>query len=215
MSKLTTGTITSPASIQKAPALIGDCSTTGNQSFATIFASITIVENTKFTHTAGLVTRFQYRLYKNGARNAPARAPHEMPISCAMKVTLELYWISAKITEIRINTTISKRIMSSCFFSLSFFTIVPFMKSSVKVELDAKTKEDKVDIDADSTSTTTTAISNGDRSDSMAGIMGSVFAPSLVWEISDFTVSVMAIINTTCVILLWREVRASTDEYFV
>ena len=50
---------------------------------------------------------------------------------------------------------------------------------------------------------------------SMAGIMGSVFAPSLVWEISDFTVSVMAIINTTCVILLWREVRASTDEYFV
>jgi len=50
---------------------------------------------------------------------------------------------------------------------------------------------------------------------SMAGILGSVFAPSLVWEISDFTVSVMAIINTTCVILLWREVKASTDEYFV
>ncbi len=49
---------------------------------------------------------------------------------------------------------------------------------------------------------------------SMAGIIGSIFAPSLVWEISDFTVSMMAIINTACVILLWREVKKSTDEYF-
>lgn len=49
---------------------------------------------------------------------------------------------------------------------------------------------------------------------SLAGILGSVFSPSLVWEISDISVSVMAIINTTCVILLWREVKQSTDEYF-
>ncbi len=49
---------------------------------------------------------------------------------------------------------------------------------------------------------------------SMAGIFGSIFAPSLVWEISDFTVSIMAIINTVCVVKLWREVKESTDEYF-
>ncbi len=49
---------------------------------------------------------------------------------------------------------------------------------------------------------------------SLAGILGSVFAPSLVWEISDFTVSVMAIINTVCVISLWKEIKASTVEYF-
>lgn len=49
---------------------------------------------------------------------------------------------------------------------------------------------------------------------SLAGILGSVFTPSLVWEISDFSVSIMAIINTVCVILLWREVKESTDQYF-
>lgn len=49
---------------------------------------------------------------------------------------------------------------------------------------------------------------------SSAGILGSVFAPSLVWEISDFTISLMAIINTVCVMMLWREVKQSTDQYF-
>lgn len=49
---------------------------------------------------------------------------------------------------------------------------------------------------------------------STAGIIGSVFAPDLVWEISDITVSVMAIFNTVCVILLSRTVRSETDRYF-
>lgn len=49
---------------------------------------------------------------------------------------------------------------------------------------------------------------------SMAGILGSVFTPSLVWEISDITVSMITIINTSCVVLLWREIKKSTDEYF-
>lgn len=49
---------------------------------------------------------------------------------------------------------------------------------------------------------------------SIAGIIGSVFTPSLVWEISDLSVTVMAIINTVCVILLWKEIRESTNEYF-
>ncbi len=49
---------------------------------------------------------------------------------------------------------------------------------------------------------------------SMTGIIGSVFAPYLVWEISDLTVSMMAIINTACVVSLWRDVKESTVEYF-
>jgi AGCS family alanine or glycine:cation symporter len=49
---------------------------------------------------------------------------------------------------------------------------------------------------------------------SAAGVMGSVFAPSLVWEISDITVSVMAIFNTICVCRLWRSVKTETDLYF-
>lgn len=49
---------------------------------------------------------------------------------------------------------------------------------------------------------------------SFAGIIGSVFSPSLVWEISDMTVSIMTILNTLCVVGLWRDVKKSTDEYF-
>ncbi len=50
---------------------------------------------------------------------------------------------------------------------------------------------------------------------SLTGIVGAVFAPSIVWEISDLTVAVMAIFNTLCVGRLWREVKSSTEEYFV
>ncbi len=49
---------------------------------------------------------------------------------------------------------------------------------------------------------------------SAAGILGSVFAPSLIWEISDLSVSVIAIFNTACVLLLYKEIKESTDEYF-
>ena len=38
----------------------------------------------KLTQTAVLVTPFQYNPYRNGAKNAPARAPHEILINCAI-----------------------------------------------------------------------------------------------------------------------------------
>ena len=50
---------------------------------------------------------------------------------------------------------------------------------------------------------------------SFAGIIGSVFSPYLVWEISDLTISLMAIVNTACVIALYKEIKTSTDDYFV
>ena len=79
----------------------------------------------------------------------------------------------AMTTEIRINTAMNTRMISSCFFSLIFFTTVPLMKSRVRVELEAITREDKVDMDADSTSTTTTAIRMEGRLESMVGLMAS------------------------------------------
>ena len=47
------------------------------------------------------------------------------------------------------------------------------MKSNVSVELDVNTNDDKVDIDADNTKITTTEIKNGDKSDSIAGMIAS------------------------------------------
>ena len=49
---------------------------------------------------------------------------------------------------------------------------------------------------------------------SAAGIIGSVFAPNLVWEISDITVSVMAIFNIICVLMLSKTVKQETERYF-
>ena len=54
-----------------------------------------------------------------------------------------------------------------------FFMILPFMKSSVKVELEASTREDRVDMEAESTRITTTAMSAAGRPESMAGITAS------------------------------------------
>ena len=42
----------------------------------------------KLIQQASLVVFFQYRPYRKGARNAPASAPHDTPISCAMNLTL-------------------------------------------------------------------------------------------------------------------------------
>ena len=56
----------------------------------------------KLAHTAAGVTRFQYSPYRNGARNAPASAPQEIPMSCAMKSGGS----SARTTLIMMNATI-------------------------------------------------------------------------------------------------------------
>ena len=75
--------------MQNAPALIGDWSIAGKLEGTKMFANITTVEKAKLTMQAALVARFQYRPYRNGARKAPASAPQDTPMSCAMKVTLE------------------------------------------------------------------------------------------------------------------------------
>ncbi len=49
---------------------------------------------------------------------------------------------------------------------------------------------------------------------SIAGILGGIFSPSLVWEISDISVALMTICNTICVMLLWRNVKHETDKCF-
>ena len=99
----------------------------------------------KDTQQEAFVVFFQYREYKNGARNDPASAPQEIPINCAIKVTELLYWINAIIAEIAINTTTRIRMRRSCFLSLIFLIKLSFKKSIVNVELEAMTSEDSVD----------------------------------------------------------------------
>ena len=83
---LTSGTITNPASIATAPQLIGDCSIFGKWLLKSILASIKAELNRKLDHAAAFVTFFEYSESRYGARNAPASAPHEIPIRSAIKV---------------------------------------------------------------------------------------------------------------------------------
>ena len=68
-----------------------------------------------------------------------------------------------------INTTRRARIHFTCCFSSISFIILPLIKSSVKVELDASTREERVDMEAESTRITTTAIRMVGRPESMVG----------------------------------------------
>ena len=173
VNRLTIGTKISPASMAIAPALMGDCSSGGNQVENSMLATMSSDPKAKLTQQAVRVVFFQYRPYRNGARKAPARAPQEIPMSWAIKVILLVYWISAITAEIAIKTTISRRMQKSCFFSFMFFATVSFRKSIVRVELEAITSEDRVDMDADNTKITTRAMSSGERFDNMVGMMAS------------------------------------------
>ena len=173
MNRLTTGTITSPASIAIAPQLIGDCIIVGNELLKKIFAIIRTELNMKHTQHEAFVTRFEYNEYIKGARNEPASAPHETPISCAINVIELLYCISARIDEIAINTTTRILIDKTCFLSLISLIKLSFKKSIVSVELDAITSDESVDIDADKTRITTSAISIGLNPESIVGIIES------------------------------------------
>ncbi len=173
VNRLTTGTITSPASIATTPQSIGDCIKPGRYALKNMLKIIMPAPKIKLAQAEALVVRLEYRPYRNGAKNAPASAPHEMPMSCAMKVTLLLYCTSAITTDIKMNTTIKILSTKSCVFSLIFLQMLPLMKSSVNVEPDAKTKDDSVDMDADSTKTTTTPIKISGSPSSMTGIMES------------------------------------------
>ena len=63
--------------------------------------------------------------------------------------------------------------MSTCVFSFIFLKKHPFKKSSVSVEEDVMTREERVDMDAESTRITTRAIRTGPRLESMVGMMAS------------------------------------------
>ena len=81
-------------------------------------------------------------------------------------------WKAIK-TEIRRNTAISTRMITTSFFSEVFFTFGR-IRSMVSVELEVSTSEDSVDIDAESTSTTTSPMSrSGSAACKVAGIMAS------------------------------------------
>lgn len=74
----------------------------------------------KLAQTAALVTPFQYNPYMNGARNAPASAPQEIPISCAMNVGGSI----AITTDNTMKNTTITCMVRTCFFSLiSFITL--------------------------------------------------------------------------------------------
>ena len=161
---LTTGTIISPATIATAPALIGDA-----MNLINIFATVIPTPHTKLAQTAAFVTPFQYRPYINGARNAPASAPQEIPINCAIKVGGS----NAIKTLITTKNTSIILMHRSCIFSSIFLTTFPLIRSSVKVELDVSTSDDKVDIDADNTNTITIPIKISGKVDNIDGIIAS------------------------------------------
>ena len=96
-----------------------------------------------------------------------------MPMNCAIKPRLPLYCTVAITTDMRINTTIRSRMHKSCVLSFMSFIKAPFIKSRVRVEAEAITREERVDIEADKTSIITTPIRTGDRPESMEGIMES------------------------------------------
>ena len=68
------------------------------------------------------------------------------------------------------NTTMRIRMIRSCFFSSIFLMTRPLSRSSVMVEEEVSTREDRVDIEAESTRMMTTAIRKGDRLFSMVGM---------------------------------------------
>ena len=70
---------------------MGDWSHAGKADLKNMFISIKPTPKTKLVHTAGTVTRLLYSPYRYGPRKAPAMAPQDRPMSCAMKAMLYLY----------------------------------------------------------------------------------------------------------------------------
>ena len=84
-----------------------------------------------------------------------------------------LYWNSAITAEITMKKTTSILIERTCFFSLIFLIILSLIRSSVRVDDEARTSEESVLIEAERTSITTSPISMGDRLESIVGIIES------------------------------------------
>ena len=73
-------------------------------------------------------------------------------------------------TEIIMKITIKTLMIFNCFFSSISLATWPFNKSSVRVELEARTNDESVDIEADKTKMTTTASKISGKPDSITGI---------------------------------------------
>ena len=71
------------------------------------------------------------------------------------------------------NTTMRALIQRTCFLSFISLTMVPLMKSMVRVELDVITREERVDMEAERTRMTTSPMSMGLKLESIAGMMAS------------------------------------------
>ena len=141
-------------------------------SVMTSWITATAHPHIKQTNAEAFVTPFQYNPYKNGAKNDPARAPQETPIICAINVTSGCASLKIAITaDTKIKNTINTLITNTCFFSDISFLDAGLITSSVNVELDVSTSDERVDIDADNTSTMTTAMTSAGSVDNMVGTM--------------------------------------------
>lgn len=123
VSRLTIHTIGNPPTMAMAPQL------TGLIGLPSIML-ITVIPTPQMKHaqTDVVVMFFQYSPSMKGARNAPASAPHEIPISCAMNVG----GLSAMSSDIVMKNTISTRIMITFRCSIRCETvssIVPCLTS--------------------------------------------------------------------------------------
>ena len=126
----------------------------------------------KETHTEAFVAFFQYSPYRKGARKAPASAPQETPIICAMKVMPGFASLMmAMAAETAMKKTIKPCIIPTTVFSSGSFFILGMITSRVSVELEVSTSEDRVDMEAESTSTITIAMMTSGSVDSMVGMM--------------------------------------------
>ena len=94
-------------------------------------------------------------------------------MSWAMKVTLDRCWMMASTTEMAMKTTISPRMTRSCRRWSMPGATVSTIKSRVRVELEASTKEERVDMEAERTRMTTMAMRRSGSPESMAGMMAS------------------------------------------
>ncbi len=118
---LTTGTITSPDSMARNPALMGEVKyglmKTCPVNIAHMQPTMIRMPDPKLTQTDAAVVRFHYRPYRKGARKAPARAPQDMPMSWAMKVTELFAWTMAMAADITMKKTTRSLSQTSLVFS--------------------------------------------------------------------------------------------------
>ena len=97
-------------------------------------------------------------------------------MSCAMKVTELLAWMMAITEDTMMKNSTSRRMQSSLFRScicvpLRALAMAGSMMSSVSVDPEVSTSEDKVDMDAERTRMMTTPIIRSGRVASMEGTM--------------------------------------------